>query len=81
MSAHTITVIGSGFAALTAVRELRKRDKMSRITVISPKPEFIFLPSLIWIPSGIRKGGACASHYKLLQPNPAALGRLGLKHD
>jgi sulfide:quinone oxidoreductase len=56
MSSHTITVIGSGFAALTAVRELRKRDKSSRITVISPKPEFIFLPSLIWIPSGIRKG-------------------------
>jgi len=56
MSGHTITVIGSGFAALTAVRELRKRDRTSRITVISPKPEFIFLPSLIWIPSGIRKG-------------------------
>ena len=56
MSGHTITVIGSGFAALTAVRELRKRDKTSHITVISPKPEFIFLPSLIWIPSGIRKG-------------------------
>ncbi|MDZ7805328.1 NAD(P)/FAD-dependent oxidoreductase [Thiohalophilus sp.] len=57
MSDQAITVIGSGFAALTAVRELRKRDKASRITVISPKPEFIYLPSLIWIPSGIRKAG------------------------
>lgn len=56
MSDHTIVVIGSGFAALTAVRELRKRDRTSRIRVISPKPEFIYLPSLIWIPSGIRKG-------------------------
>jgi sulfide:quinone oxidoreductase len=56
MSGHNITVIGSGFAAMTAVRELRKRDRSSRITLISPKAEFIFLPSLIWIPSGIRTG-------------------------
>lgn len=56
MSQHNITIIGSGFAALTAVRELRKRNKAARITVIAPKAEFIFLPSLIWIPSGIRKG-------------------------
>jgi sulfide:quinone oxidoreductase len=55
MSGHNIVVIGSGFAALTAVRGLRKRDKTSQITVISPKPEFIYLPSLIWIPSGIRR--------------------------
>jgi sulfide:quinone oxidoreductase len=44
MSGHNIAVIDSGFAALTAVRE---RDKTSQITVISPKPEFIYLPSLI----------------------------------
>lgn len=56
MSQHNITVIGSGFAALTAVREVRKRDKSAKITVIAPRAEFIFLPSLIWIPSGIRKG-------------------------
>ena len=56
MSNHSITVIGSGFAALTAVRELRNRDKTSQVTVISAKPEFIYLPSLIWIPSGIRTG-------------------------
>lgn len=49
-----ISIIGSGFAALTAVRTLRKRDKDLKITVISPKPEFVFLPSLIWIPSGLR---------------------------
>lgn len=56
MSSHNITIIGSGFAALTAVRELHKRNRAARITVIAPKAEFIFLPSLIWIPSGIRKG-------------------------
>lgn len=56
MSEHRITIIGSGFAALTSVRELRKRDKAALITLIASKAEFIFLPSLIWIPSGIRKG-------------------------
>nr|VFK38937.1 MAG: sulfide:quinone oxidoreductase [Candidatus Kentron sp. SD]VFK43214.1 MAG: sulfide:quinone oxidoreductase [Candidatus Kentron sp. SD] len=51
-----VTVIGSGFAALTAIRTLRARDKDLEITAICPKPEFIFLPSLIWIPSGLRAG-------------------------
>ena len=50
-----ITVIGTGFAALTAVRTLRKLDKAVDITVIAPQPTMIYLPSLIWIPSGIRK--------------------------
>ncbi len=54
--AHRITIIGTGFAALTAVGELRRRDSQAEITVIGRKPEFIYLPSLIWIPSGIRKG-------------------------
>jgi sulfide:quinone oxidoreductase len=55
MSRHNITIIGSGFAALSCVRELRKRDPAVRITLIAPKAEFIFLPSLIWIPSGLRQ--------------------------
>ncbi len=50
-----ITIIGSGFAGLTAVRQLRKKDKSCRITVISPSPELHYLPSLIWVPSGLRK--------------------------
>ena len=54
MSKYNITVIGTGFAALTAVRELRKRNKQVAITVISPRAEFVYLPSLIWIPSRIR---------------------------
>nr|VFJ49907.1 MAG: sulfide:quinone oxidoreductase [Candidatus Kentron sp. FM]VFJ59849.1 MAG: sulfide:quinone oxidoreductase [Candidatus Kentron sp. FM]VFK19130.1 MAG: sulfide:quinone oxidoreductase [Candidatus Kentron sp. FM] len=52
--AKRVTVIGSGFAALTAIRTLRARDKDLKITVVAPKPEFVFLPSLIWIPSGLR---------------------------
>nr|VFK25041.1 MAG: sulfide:quinone oxidoreductase [Candidatus Kentron sp. MB] len=51
-----VTVIGSGFAALTAIRTLRAQDKNLAITVVAPRPEFIFLPSLIWIPSGLRAG-------------------------
>ena len=52
----TITILGSGFAALTAVRALRKRDANVTIRVIAPKAEFVYLPSLIWVPTGLRKG-------------------------
>lgn len=50
------TIIGAGFAALTAIRTLRAKDKAMQITVVAPKPEFLFYPSLIWIPSGLRSG-------------------------
>ncbi len=46
-----ITIIGAGFAALTAIKEIRKKNKETSITLIAPKAEFIYLPSLIWIPS------------------------------
>ncbi len=51
-----ITIIGAGFAALTAIKQIRKKDQKSKITIIAPKAEFIYLPSLIWIPSGKRQG-------------------------
>ena len=51
-----ITIIGAGFAALTAIKEIRKHDKNAQITLVAPKAEFIYLPSLIWIPSGKRSG-------------------------
>lgn len=54
MSKRRITVIGTGFAALTAVRQLRKRSADAQITVIGPRAEFVYLPSLIWIPSRLR---------------------------
>ncbi len=50
-----ITVIGSGFAALTAVRELRKSKVEAEITLVSPQPVFEYLPGIIWIPPGLRK--------------------------
>ncbi len=47
-----ITIIGSGFAGLTAVKTIRKYNKKITINLISPRAELIYLPSLIWIPSG-----------------------------
>ncbi|QCU90356.1 NAD(P)/FAD-dependent oxidoreductase [Thiomicrorhabdus sediminis] len=51
-----ITILGSGFAALTAIKRIRKLTPSANITVIAPKEEFLYYPSLIWIPSGLRKG-------------------------
>ena len=53
---QNITIIGAGFAALTAIKEIRKHNQTAKITLIAPKAEFIYLPSLIWIPSGKRTG-------------------------
>jgi sulfide:quinone oxidoreductase len=50
-----IAIIGAGFAGLTAIRQLRKMDKNIEITLIAPQAELHYLPSIIWIPSGLRK--------------------------
>ena len=50
-----IMILGSGFGALTAVREIRKKKLAADITVVSPTNHLTYLPSLIWMPSGIRK--------------------------
>ncbi len=50
-----ITVIGAGFAGLSSIRQLRKIDKDCEITLISPRAELQYLPSLIWVPAGLRK--------------------------
>jgi sulfide:quinone oxidoreductase len=47
-----ITILGSGFGALTTLRALRKRGVKADITVLSPRPALHYLPSSIWIPSG-----------------------------
>ena len=52
----SITVAGAGFAAITGIRELRKRLPDAAITLVAPKPEFVYLPSLIWVPYGLRSG-------------------------
>ncbi len=48
-----ITILGSGFGALTAVRELRRQKVEAEITVISPRKELHYLPSSIWVPAGL----------------------------
>ncbi len=50
-----ITVIGTGFGGLTAIRKLRALDPSTDITVMGKKPEFFYYPSLIWVPSGMRQ--------------------------
>lgn len=49
-----ITILGSGFGALTTVRELRKHHVDAEITVISPRDALHYLPSSIWIPAKLR---------------------------
>ncbi len=51
-----ITIVGSGFGALTAVTALREAGLSAEVTVVSPRPEFIYYPGLIWIPCGLRTG-------------------------
>lgn len=53
-----ITILGSGFAALTAARELRRNHVQAKITMISPRQELHYLPSTIWIAPGLRAGAA-----------------------
>ncbi|PRX11181.1 UNVERIFIED_ORG: sulfide:quinone oxidoreductase [Martelella mediterranea] len=53
----SVIIIGTGFAALTTARELRKRDSAVTITMISPRDTLHYLPSAIWLPAGVRSGG------------------------
>ena len=52
---NTVTVLGTGFAALTAVRRLRALAPDLEINVVGKSAEFVYLPSLIWIPAGMRQ--------------------------
>jgi sulfide:quinone oxidoreductase len=49
-----VVIIGSSFAALTSVKILRKEGYQGEITLIAPKPELFYFPSLIWVPAGLR---------------------------
>ena len=49
-----ITILGAGFGALSAVRELRQRRSTAEITLVAPRAELHYLPGSIWIPSGLR---------------------------
>jgi sulfide:quinone oxidoreductase len=50
-----VTIVGSGFAALTAIKTLRAQGQDLQITVVSPQAEFHYYPGSIWIPSGLRE--------------------------
>ncbi len=50
-----VTVVGAGFAALSAIRKLRQLDPALDLTLVAPRPEFVYYPGTIWIPSGLRR--------------------------
>ncbi len=54
-NAVNITVLGAGFAGLSTIRELRRRNSSAQITLLAPRPELHYLPGIIWIPSGLRR--------------------------
>ncbi len=50
-----VVILGSSFAGLTAALELRKRvGHRHEIVVLDPRADFTFIPSLIWLPFGVR---------------------------
>ena len=50
-----VVILGSSFAGFTAALELHKRvGDRHEIVVLDPRPDFTFIPSLIWLPFGIR---------------------------
>jgi len=51
-----VTIVGAGFGALTSLKTLRDGGFQGEITVVSPRPEFVYYPGLIWVPSGLRSG-------------------------
>ena len=53
---HRITIVGAGFGALNAVTRLRESGLSADLTLVSRQPEFVYYPSLIWVPSGLRTG-------------------------
>ncbi|MES9833335.1 MAG: FAD-dependent oxidoreductase [Candidatus Thiodiazotropha sp. DIVDIV] len=69
-----VTIVGSGFAALTAIKTLRAKNSTAEITVVSPKEEFHYLPGSIWIPSGIREAS------DLIIPLAPFFKRMNVKH-
>ena len=72
-AAH-ITVIGAGFGALSAVREIRQRDPDAHITLVAPRAELHYLPGIIWIPSGLR------TREQLIVPLAPFFQRMGVRH-
>lgn len=49
-----VVIVGAGFAACTAVKTLRKQGYKDKITLVAPRAELFYYPSLIWVPAGKR---------------------------
>lgn len=50
-----IVVVGSSFAGFTAAIELKEKlEDRHEVVVVSKTDEFLFMPSLIWVPFGLR---------------------------
>jgi sulfide:quinone oxidoreductase len=69
-----VTIVGSGFAALTAVHSLRKAAIDTDITLVSPRAELVYYPGLIWVPTGLRTGE------DLRLPLDSFFRRMGVEH-
>jgi len=74
MANQRITVLGSGFGALSAVRELRARGCKDEIALVSPRSELHYLPGTIWIPSGLR------TREQLIVPLAPFFERMDVRH-
>ncbi len=56
MSGKRVVVVGSSFAGLTAALELHMHlDDQHEVIVLDPREDFTFIPSLIWVPFGLRE--------------------------
>lgn len=69
-----IVIAGSGFAACTAIRSLRRLGCQDGITVVSPRAELFYYPSLIWVPAGRR------TEDDLRVPLERFFARMGVRH-
>ncbi|MBV5310243.1 NAD(P)/FAD-dependent oxidoreductase [Chromatium okenii] len=83
---NRITIVGTGFAALTAIQTLRQQRKLAcEITVVSSKPEFIYYPGLIWIPCRLRSGDDLridlTRFFERMQVKHVAAEAIGLSAD
>lgn len=55
MATDRITVVGAGFAGLTALRTLRRQSREVELTLVAPVAELHYLPGTIWLASGKRR--------------------------
>lgn len=54
-SPKRVVVLGSSFAGMTAALEMRRRlPRRHEVIVLDPRDRFTFIPSLIWLPFGLR---------------------------